>query len=153
MQQQVLLLHKAKSHTTHDMRNLDSWSSVILPHFLLLLRLRFLGFFYYQRFRFLLLFPHSLANILSWPKRPRALESHGKLAIVGPIPRPLDRAEAVARFRLTTGHDFLGVYLHWLGLAADEACTLCGYARMNGDRLLQCTGLDGYPTDNIVGRY
>ncbi|GFT84986.1 uncharacterized protein TNCV_2507821 [Trichonephila clavipes] len=30
------------------------------------------------------------------------------LATVGPIPRHLERAEVVARFRLTTGHDFLG---------------------------------------------
>ncbi|GFY24288.1 hypothetical protein TNCV_1013371 [Trichonephila clavipes] len=29
------------------------------------------------------------------------------LVTVGPIPRHLERAEAVARFRLTTGHDFL----------------------------------------------
>ncbi|GFV59179.1 uncharacterized protein TNCV_2339201 [Trichonephila clavipes] len=33
-------------------------------------------------------------------------------ATVDPIPRHLERAEAVARFRLTTGHDFLEVYLH-----------------------------------------
>ncbi|GFU19284.1 hypothetical protein TNCV_1468861 [Trichonephila clavipes] len=46
------------------------------------------------------------------PKTPRALESHGKLATVGPIPRHLERADAVACFRLTTGHGFLGVYLH-----------------------------------------
>ncbi|GFU70234.1 uncharacterized protein TNCV_903761 [Trichonephila clavipes] len=51
------------------------------------------------------------------------------LAPVGPIPRHLERAEAVARFRLTTGHDFLGVYLHWLGVAANEACPICGRAR------------------------
>ncbi|GFT53207.1 uncharacterized protein TNCV_4233061 [Trichonephila clavipes] len=30
----------------------------------------------------------------------------------GPIPRHLERAEAVVHFRLTTGHDFLGVFLH-----------------------------------------
>ncbi|GFX45451.1 hypothetical protein TNCV_2739881 [Trichonephila clavipes] len=29
---------------------------------------------------------------------------------------PGERAEAVARFRLTTRHDFLGVHLHCLGL-------------------------------------
>ncbi|GFU05471.1 uncharacterized protein TNCV_3291141 [Trichonephila clavipes] len=40
------------------------------------------------------------------------------LATLGPIPRHLERAEAVARFRLTAGHDLLEVYLHWLGVAA-----------------------------------
>ncbi|GFW08450.1 reverse transcriptase [Trichonephila clavipes] len=34
------------------------------------------------------------------------------LTTVGPIPRHLERAEAVARFRLTNEHDFSGVYLH-----------------------------------------
>ncbi|GFS81336.1 uncharacterized protein TNCV_1225211 [Trichonephila clavipes] len=46
------------------------------------------------------------------------------LGTVGPIPRHLERDDGVARFRLTTGHDFLGVYLHWLGPDADEACPL-----------------------------
>ncbi|GFU98424.1 uncharacterized protein TNCV_3652551 [Trichonephila clavipes] len=36
------------------------------------------------------------------------------LATLDTIPRHLGRAEAVACFRLTTGHDFLGVYIHWL---------------------------------------
>ncbi|GFW54206.1 hypothetical protein TNCV_4372801 [Trichonephila clavipes] len=53
-------------------------------------------------------------------------KSFGKLwetlASVGPILRLLERAETVARFRLTTGRDFLGVYLHWLGVAANKAC-------------------------------
>ncbi|GFW63144.1 reverse transcriptase [Trichonephila clavipes] len=60
------------------------------------------------------------------------------LTTVGSIPRHLERTKAVARFRLTTGHDFLGVYIHWLDLAADEACSLCSHARMDG---VQCTGL------------
>ncbi|GFV44222.1 reverse transcriptase [Trichonephila clavipes] len=60
---------------------------------------------------------------------------------------------ARALFRLTNGHDFLGVYLHWLGLAADEACPLCVHTRMDGDHLLQYTGLDEYPNDDIVSRY
>ncbi|GFX71052.1 reverse transcriptase [Trichonephila clavipes] len=85
------------------------------------------------------------------------MKSFGKpwetLAPVGPIPRHLQRVEAIARFRLTTGHDFFGVYLHWLGVAANEACLLCGYARMDGDHLLQSTGLDEYPADDIVSRY
>ncbi|GFT21887.1 uncharacterized protein TNCV_3179831 [Trichonephila clavipes] len=63
------------------------------------------------------------------------------LAFMGPIPRHLERAEAVACFRLTTGHDFLGVYLHWLGVAANEAYPLCGHARLDGDHLLQCIRL------------
>ncbi|GFW69878.1 hypothetical protein TNCV_1403311 [Trichonephila clavipes] len=33
------------------------------------------------------------------------------MVIVGPISRQL---EAVARFRLTTGHELFGVYFHWL---------------------------------------
>ncbi|GFW33715.1 hypothetical protein TNCV_773301, partial [Trichonephila clavipes] len=47
----------------------------------------------------------------------------------------LERAEAVAGFHLTTRHYFLEVYLHWLGLAANETCPLCGHARMDGDHL------------------
>ncbi|GFW15180.1 reverse transcriptase [Trichonephila clavipes] len=74
------------------------------------------------------------------------------LATVGPIPRLLERAEAVTRFHLTNGYDFLGIYLHWLGVAANEACPICGHARMHGDHLLQCTGLDEYPpTTSSVG--
>ncbi|GFT39220.1 reverse transcriptase [Trichonephila clavipes] len=75
------------------------------------------------------------------------------LATVDPIPRYVERAEVVAHFRLTTGHDFLGVYLHCLSVAANEACPLCGHARMDGDYLLQCTGLDEYPANDIVRRY
>ncbi|GFS65553.1 reverse transcriptase [Trichonephila clavipes] len=75
------------------------------------------------------------------------------LDIMGPIPRHLEKVKAVARFRLTTGHDFLGVYLYWIDLAVDEACPLCGHARMDGDHLLECTGLDEYPTDDVVSRY
>ncbi|GFV73421.1 reverse transcriptase [Trichonephila clavipes] len=77
-----------------------------------------------------------------------------KTAYCGPNPEaPLERAEVVARFRLTTGHEFLGVYLHWLGVAANEAYPLCGHARMDGDILLQCTGLVEYPPDDIISRY
>ncbi|GFW89867.1 reverse transcriptase [Trichonephila clavipes] len=75
------------------------------------------------------------------------------LATLGPVARRLERAEAVARFRLTTGHKFLEVYLHWLGLTTGEVCPLCGHARMDGNHLLQCTGLDEYPTDDIVSWY
>ncbi|GFT51926.1 reverse transcriptase [Trichonephila clavipes] len=37
------------------------------------------------------------------------------LATVSSIPRHLERDGAVARFCLTTRHDFLGVYLYWFG--------------------------------------
>ncbi|GFX97363.1 reverse transcriptase [Trichonephila clavipes] len=85
------------------------------------------------------------------------MKSFGKpweiMATVIPILGHLERAEAVARFRLTTGHDFLEVYLHWPGTAANEACPLCGHVRMDGDHLLQCTGLVEYPADDIASRY
>ncbi|GFY31100.1 reverse transcriptase [Trichonephila clavipes] len=45
------------------------------------------------------------------------------------------------------------VYHHSLGMAANEACPICGHARMEGDNLLQCTGLDEYLADEIVCRY
>ncbi|GFU42961.1 uncharacterized protein TNCV_3141071 [Trichonephila clavipes] len=61
------------------------------------------------------------------------------LATVGPILRHLERDEAVACFRLTIGLDFLRIYLHWLGLAVDEACPLCDHVKMDDDHLLQCT--------------
>ncbi|GFU55990.1 reverse transcriptase [Trichonephila clavipes] len=61
-------------------------------------------------------------------------------ATVDPISRHLERAKAVACFRLTTGHDFLE-YIS------------TGLARMDGDHQLQSTGLDKYVTDNIISRY
>ncbi|GFU35388.1 reverse transcriptase [Trichonephila clavipes] len=75
------------------------------------------------------------------------------LAIASPIPTSLGPAEVVTCFRLTTGHDFLGVYHHWLGFPVDEDCPLCSHTRMDDDHLLQCTGLDDYPADNVVSRY
>ncbi|GFV53787.1 reverse transcriptase [Trichonephila clavipes] len=54
---------------------------------------------------------------------------------------------------MTTRKKFGGVHVHWIGLAADEACWFCGHVRMDGDHLLQCTGLDEYPTDDIVSWY
>ncbi|GFV30448.1 hypothetical protein TNCV_99231 [Trichonephila clavipes] len=57
-----------------------------------------------------------------------------------------NRCHPFARFRLTTGHDFLGVRLHWLDLAAGEALPFCDHARMDGDHLLQYTRLDDYPS-------
>ncbi|GFX79614.1 hypothetical protein TNCV_826021 [Trichonephila clavipes] len=65
--------------------------------------------------------------------QPMAIYNSGP---VGPIPMHLERAEAVALFHLTTGHDILGVYLHWLGLTADEACPFSDHARMDGDHLI-----------------
>ncbi|GFW71274.1 hypothetical protein TNCV_536921 [Trichonephila clavipes] len=56
-----------------------------------------------------------------------------------------ERAETVARFHLTSRHYFLGLYLHWFGLVADEACSLYGHAKMDGYHQLQCTGLDEHP--------
>ncbi|GFU00716.1 reverse transcriptase [Trichonephila clavipes] len=57
------------------------------------------------------------------------------------------------RVHLNTGHDFLEVYVHWLGLATNEACALCGNIRIDGDHLLQSTGHDEYPTNDTVSRH
>ncbi|GFT19430.1 reverse transcriptase [Trichonephila clavipes] len=75
---------------------------------------------------------------------PRALESHGEtLTTVGTIPRYLERAEA--HFRLTTGHYFLEVYLHWLLTRHAHS------ARRDSDH---CSDeLDEHPTDDVVNRY
>ncbi|GFW98205.1 hypothetical protein TNCV_331571 [Trichonephila clavipes] len=61
-----------------------------------------------------------------------------------------ERSEAVANFRLSTGHDCLGGYFHGLGLAADVVCPLCGYARTYGDHLLQCTSINTRQTKSSV---
>ncbi|GFU13765.1 hypothetical protein TNCV_939781 [Trichonephila clavipes] len=53
----------------------------------------------------------------------------------------------------STGHDLLGVYLHWHGVAANEACPPCSHARMDDDYLLQCTGLVEYSADDNVSPY
>ncbi|GFT82869.1 hypothetical protein TNCV_4434211 [Trichonephila clavipes] len=53
-----------------------------------------------------------------------------------------------ASFCLTTRHDFLGVYLHYV----TWACPFSGHIREDGDNLFQCTGLDEYPTDDVVSR-
>ncbi|GFV15842.1 reverse transcriptase [Trichonephila clavipes] len=72
-------------------------------------------------------------------------------APVGPIPRHLERTEDLSSFCLTTGHDFFRVYLHWPGLATNKAYPLCTHARMDGDHLLQCTGLNEFPTEVLGG--
>ncbi|GFT60624.1 reverse transcriptase [Trichonephila clavipes] len=69
-----------------------------------------------------------------------------KPTTVDPILSHLERADAVARFHLTTVHDFMVVYLHWLDLAADKAGPLSIHSRMDGVHLLQNTGLDEHPT-------
>ena len=83
-------------------------------------------------------------------------QSKGKrwecLASVGVIPSHLERAEAVARFRLATGHDYLQAHLYRIGLAADEVCPLCRTSKMDGDHLLNCPKLDHLPLD-VVRRY
>ncbi|GFV10694.1 reverse transcriptase [Trichonephila clavipes] len=71
----------------------------------------------------------------------------------GPNPEAPGESRGCCRFHLTTGHNFLGVYLHWLGVVANVACSICDRARMDGDHLLQCTGLVEYPADDIVSRY
>ncbi|GFX00102.1 hypothetical protein TNCV_3080981 [Trichonephila clavipes] len=46
---------------------------------------------------------------------------------VGSITRQLKRDEAVARFHLTRGHDFLEVYLHWLLTRSDRSEVMPGW--------------------------
>ncbi|GFV36383.1 reverse transcriptase [Trichonephila clavipes] len=80
-------------------------------------------------------------------------KSWDTLDTVGAMPRHLERAEAVTRFRVTTGHGVLGVYHHWLGVAANNICPLRGHAIMSGYHLLQCTRLIEYPADDTVSWY
>ncbi|GIY90702.1 reverse transcriptase [Caerostris darwini] len=63
------------------------------------------------------------------------------LATGNRIPMHLERVEAVPRFRLTTGHDYLPAHLHRIGLASDGIRSLCGIANMDGDSLRNCTEL------------
>ncbi|GFX64601.1 reverse transcriptase [Trichonephila clavipes] len=94
------------------------------------------------------LIPYGWTVALQW------VPSHvGTLTTVDPIPKHLERGEAFAQFCLTTGPDFLEVYLHWLGVVANVASPIFSPARMDGDHLLQCTGFDKYPTDDIVSQY
>ncbi|GFY07814.1 hypothetical protein TNCV_4287501 [Trichonephila clavipes] len=48
------------------------------------------------------------------------------------VPRHLERPEAVDHFYLLTGHPVLGVHLHRVGLAPDEASPYHGHDRMDG---------------------
>ncbi|GIY60591.1 hypothetical protein CDAR_440621 [Caerostris darwini] len=42
-----------------------------------------------------------------------------------------ERAETVARFCLTTSHNYQQAYLHHIGLPSDEICPLCRIANMD----------------------
>ncbi|GFX84888.1 reverse transcriptase [Trichonephila clavipes] len=97
--------------------------------------------------------PYSGSQVILGSPAMKKLTKKPSREWMGPIPRQLERAEAVAHFPLTTGHDFLGVYLNWLGKAANEACPLCGHVRINDNHLPQCTGLAEYTADGIVSRY
>ncbi|GFX47417.1 hypothetical protein TNCV_1734041 [Trichonephila clavipes] len=66
--------------------------------------------------------------LLDWPPRSmvmpewRATTCSNELDSMGPTPRLLERAEAVAHFRLATGQECLGVYLYWIGLSSLWSC-------------------------------
>ncbi|GIX66756.1 hypothetical protein CDAR_125431 [Caerostris darwini] len=49
----------------------------------------------------------------------------------------LDCADAVARFRHTTSHDYLHSHLP-RSLASEGICPLCGISNMGGDHLRNC---------------
>ncbi|GFT64489.1 hypothetical protein NPIL_210111 [Nephila pilipes] len=49
-----------------------------------------------------------------------------------------ERAEAVTRFLLTTGHDYLQAHFHRIGLAPDLICPLCRTSSMDDDPRYNC---------------
>ncbi|GBM44443.1 hypothetical protein AVEN_202978-1 [Araneus ventricosus] len=52
------------------------------------------------------------------------------------------RRDAVAAFRLTTGHDCLAAHLHRLGIFNEPFCPLCDFGEvMERDHLLRCGAL------------
>ncbi|GBM39260.1 hypothetical protein AVEN_185913-1 [Araneus ventricosus] len=54
------------------------------------------------------------------------------------------RHDAVAAFRLTTGHDCLAAHLHRLGISAKPFCPLCDSGEvMARDHLIRCGALQG----------
>ncbi|GBM65066.1 hypothetical protein AVEN_86718-1 [Araneus ventricosus] len=54
------------------------------------------------------------------------------------------RRDAVAAFRLTSGHDCLAAHLHRLGISAEPFCPLCDSGEvMERDHLLRCGALQG----------
>ena len=52
------------------------------------------------------------------------------------------RKEAVANFRLKTGHDCLAELLHRIGILPTNECPICNASVMNSEHLLTCSGLD-----------
>lgn len=60
------------------------------------------------------------------------------------------RDEAVASFRLITGHDCLAAHLFRIGVLPDPNCTLCGDDFMDGFHILHCRALRG---STLVERY
>jgi len=52
------------------------------------------------------------------------------------------RKEAVAKFRLQTGHDCLAEHLSKIGIFQTNSCTICKTGIMNSAHLLTCSGLD-----------
>lgn len=69
------------------------------------------------------------------------------------VSRDLPRAEAVAKFRLITGHDYLQAHLHRIGLVDSDVCPLCGSGSMVGPHLEQCGALADSEERNIVHLY
>ncbi|GBL76706.1 hypothetical protein AVEN_53395-1 [Araneus ventricosus] len=54
------------------------------------------------------------------------------------------RRDAIAAFRLTTGHDCLAAHLHRLGISTEPLCPLCDSGEvMERDHLLRCGALQG----------
>lgn len=52
------------------------------------------------------------------------------------------RKEAVANFRLKTGHDCLALHLSRIGILTSSLCPICKTDVMNGNHLLVCPDLD-----------
>jgi hypothetical protein len=61
-----------------------------------------------------------------------------------PLNSKMPRKEAVARFRLKTGHDCLAAHLHKIKVYSSDECTSCRIqgTSMNADHLLNCRKLD-----------
>jgi hypothetical protein len=86
-------------------------------------------------------------------KRLIKTEGKGKKLIENPEVIPdLPRKEAVAKFRLFTGHDCLAQHLHRIGCKDSPIYNLCPQqAEMNADHLLVCSAL--LNTQDISGKY
>jgi hypothetical protein len=61
-----------------------------------------------------------------------------------PLNSKMPKKEAVARFRLKTGHNCLAPHLHKIKVYSSQECTLCRIQgiSMNADHLLNCRKLD-----------